>query len=42
MSADPSDNLPETFTDAGLKDWLDAELEERRGKVLLLKLSGAT
>lgn len=48
MSAQPLDDFdPEgdgadEFPDRQLKDWFDAEIEQRRGKVLLMKLAGAT
>lgn len=45
MTAEPvpnDDDLPETFTDEGLADYFEAELETRRADVLLDRLKGKT
>lgn len=40
MTAEPSD--ADNFPDDQLAEWFDAEIETRRGKVLLMRLSGMT
>lgn len=43
MTADPADgDHVDNFPDRAMAEWFDAEIEVRRGKVLLMRLSGMT